>query len=153
MDGANNVHYFCYMRAGVDLTFVGSVDGVYDLVYSTTGTYLSATRLNMGPQWMLRSTVIDPITSKLYVCGEINQAYFGGSAIDTFFAAAFDASRNLLWQHFTTGGLENIALDSKKQLYIAGGSNNSFSFNGYSASAPGFATMALIMKTDSLRFC
>lgn len=159
IDGVNNVHYFCYMKAGVDLTYTTSVDGVYDLSYSPSGLYLSATRLNMGPEWFLHGAAIDPLTNKLYVCGEIKQGYFGGSAVDTFYAAAFDASRNQIWWHMCGSGgddgLEAIAFDKNtKQLYFSGNAQpvtgtTTFSFNGYSGSAPGYDDISVLMKTDS----
>jgi hypothetical protein len=155
VDGANHAHYFCYMKSGVDLGLTTSSYGVYDLEYNVAGTLLSATRLNIGGQWFLHSAVIDPVTNKAYVCGENASDYYTGGATDSFFAAAFDASRNPIWMFFCSqnGGLDAVRIDSKKQLYFAGGAGpyttpTSFSFNGYTVSAP-FNTLAIVMKTDS----
>ena len=101
IDGTNNTHYFCYLKSG--LVFMPgdtSHYGVYDVSYDISGTLLSAIRLDLDSQWILRGVVIDPVTNKLYACGEINTSL----GTETFFAAALDASRNLLWQYFAGHG-------------------------------------------------
>ena len=159
IDGANNAHFLCYMKSGVPLmTSVTSQFGVYDLVYNTSGTLLSAVRLDLDSQWFLHDAVIDPVTNKLYVCGEINQSIVTGGVTDSFFAAAFDVGRNRLWQYFCghggDDGLEAVVLDQSKHLYFAGAAapyfpTPRFIFNNDSVSAPGFDYIAVIMKTDT----
>ena len=155
IDGANNVHYFCYVQgSGVALTSgVTSVYGVYDFTYNTLGTLVSAVRLDLDSEWYLHSAVIDPTTNKLYVCGEVNQSF--GAGVDTFFAAAFDASRNRLWQyvagHGDDNGLSEVVIDKAKHLLFSGGTQSStFSFNGDSVSTSHFSgNMAVVMTTDT----
>lgn len=155
IDGANNLHFFNYMKAGVPITStVTSIRGTYDLIYSSTGTLLSQTRLDLDSAWYLHGAVIDPITNKLYGYGEINFDLFGGSTIDTFYAAAFDASRNRLWQYFCGHGgddaITGLVMDRNKHLLFSGASQGggAFSFNGDSVSGVG-SNLAIVMKTDT----
>ena len=153
-DVSNKVHYFCYVRSGVVLTpSVTSAYGVYDMTYNTAGTLLSAVRLDLDSQWFLHGAVIDPITNKLYVYGEVNTS---GGATDTFFAAAFDASRNLLWQYFCghgdDDGITGVVLDQNKNLYFCGTAQGvsgppTFSFHGDSVSGSG--DISIVMRTDT----
>ncbi len=162
LDGLNNVHFLNYTKHGVPITpMLTSIGGVYDLSYNPSGTLLSALRLGMDSTWYLNSAVIDPATNKLYVSGEINPSIFGGYLIDTFYAAAFDASRNLLWQHFAGHGgddyLSGLTLDQNKKLHFCGGSQsasfapNWFSFNGDSVLNTHYTyrRMSIIMTTDT----
>ena len=159
IDGANNAHLFPDIKTGVALTpSVTSIYGVYDMTYNTAGTLLSAVRLDLDSQWFLHGAVIDPATSKLYVYGTQNQLSFG--ILDTFYAAAFDASRNQLWQHFCGHGnddaLTGIVLDPSKHLYFSGAAQppvlpytTRFIFNHDSILAPGFFDLSIIMRTDT----
>ena len=162
IDGANNVHYFCYMKTGVPLMSGDtSMYGVYDMTYNTGGTLLSAVRLDMDSQWFLHGAVIDPATNKLYVCGEINQYIYGGTLTDTFYAAAFDASRNLLWQYFAghgdDDGFTGVVLDKAKHLHFSGSAQSTsfattiFSFNGDSVSNTHYGSddISVVMTTDT----
>jgi len=156
MDGVNNVHFFNYLTSGVPL-MPGDTShfGVYDMTYNPTGSLLSAVRLDLDSQWFLHGAVIDPGTNKLYVCGEVNQS-LGSGIVDTFFAAAFDANRNRLWQYPGIGGsaIIGVALDPTKHLYFSGSASpyfigeTTFSFNGDSVSAP-YNNLAIILKTDT----
>ena len=160
-DAANNTHYFCYITTGTTLmTGVTSVYGVYDMTYNTAGTLLSAVRLDLDSEWYLMGAVIDPSTNKLYVCGQVNQSF--GAGVDTFFAAAFDASRNLLWQYFAGHGnaedaISSITLDQSKHLHFAGNAasptlaTTTFSFNGDSVSNThyGLYAMSVVLTTDT----
>ena len=150
VDGANNIHQFPYVAAGVPfMTGVTSIGGVYDLTYNPSGTLLSAVRLDLDSQWECKSAVIDPVTNKLYLTGEINQYIFGGFLTDTFYAASFDISRHKLWQYFFGGnsGALQVVLNQDKHLYFAGGSGGTtFSFNGSSVPA---GDLAVVMKTDT----
>ena len=155
IDGTNNTHYFCYLKSG--LVFMPgdtSHYGVYDVSYDISGTLLSAIRLDLDSQWILRGVVIDPVTNKLYACGEINTSL----GTDTFFAAALDASRNLLWQYFAGHGDDDaftgITLDQSKHLYFSGSAQpfldtTRFVFNNDSVSAPHFFDISVIVKTDT----
>jgi hypothetical protein len=156
IDNANNAHYFVYMSSG--LIFIPgdtSRYGVYDMTYNASGTLLSHVRLDLDSEWFLHGAVIDPVTNKLYVCGEVNQSLYVG-IIDTFFAAAFDANRNRLWQYPGIGGstITGVALDPIKQLYFSGNASpyfvgeTTFSFNDDSVSAP-YNNLAIILKTDT----
>lgn len=142
------------------MTGVTSVHGVYDLTYNPAGTLLSAIHLALGSQWFVRGAVIDPTTNKLYTWGEVDQS---SGATDTFFAAAFDASRNRLWQYFTGNdtmgsGLAGITLDQSMHLRFVGGAASYitsvptyFYFNGdtaYNTHYPLYA-MSTIMTTDT----
>ncbi|MFI5196514.1 MAG: PKD domain-containing protein, partial [Chitinophagales bacterium] len=158
IDGVNNAHFLTYIKSGAPL-MPGDTSryGVYDMTYNPSGTLLSAVRLDLDSQWFLHDAVIDPVTNKLYVCGEVNQSLAYG-IVDTFYAAAFDAGRNRLWMYFAghggDDGLEAIALDQSKHLYFAGGAQpyfptTRFVFNNDSVSAPGFDAISVIMKTDS----
>jgi len=159
LDAASNAHYFNYMRSGVHITpTVTSIGGTYDLVYNTAGTLVSQVRLDLDSEWELNSAVIDPVTNKLYVSGEINQFIYGGFLTDTFYAAAFDASRNLLWRYFCghgdDDGLSGVVMDNNKNLIFCGGAQPisgppTFSFNSDSVSASGFEDISIIMKTDT----
>ena len=158
MDGVNNVHFLNYMKTGVHITpTVTSLRGTYDLVYNSTGTLVSESRLDLDSEWYLNGAVIDQETNKLYVSGQIDQSIFGGFLTDTFYAAAFDASRNLLWMYFCghgdDDGLGSITLDKSKHLYFCGNAQplsgpTTFSFNGDSVSAP-FDDISIVMKTDT----
>jgi len=163
IDGDNNVHFLNYMKYGVHI-LPGDTShyGVYDLKYNPIGTFLSATRLDLDSQWLLHAAVIDPVTNKLYVCGEINQGIYGGSLTDTFFAAAFDVSRNLLWMYFAghgdDDGLTGITLDQNKKLHFSGAAQpltllipTTFSFNGDSVSNTHYPEydMSVILTTDT----
>ncbi len=94
-DAANNAHFFLYTKHGVHITpSLTSVGGTYDLVYNTAGTILSETRLDLDSAWYLNSAVIDPVTNKLYVSGEINiTGIYGGFLTDSFYAAAFQCKQ------------------------------------------------------------
>jgi len=158
LDAANNVHFFNDMESGVHITpTVTSIGGTYDLVYNTAGTLLSEVRLDLDSEWNLNGAVIDPVTNKLYVSGQINQSIYGGFLTDTFYAAAFDASRNLLWQYFCGHGdddaITGIVMDQSKHLYFSGNAqpisgSPTFSFHGDSVSAP-FDDISIVMKTDT----
>ena len=88
IDGNNNAHFFAYMRHGVHITpSLTSIGGTYDLVYNPAGSLLSTIRVDLDSQWYFNDAVIDPITNKLYVSGQINQSIYGGFLTDTFFAA------------------------------------------------------------------
>ncbi len=154
LDGSNNAHYFCYITSGTLLMpGVTSTYGVYDMTYNAIGALLSAVRLDLDSEWYLHGAVIDPATNKLYVYGEVNQSF--GAGVDTFYAAAFDVSRNKLWQyvcgHGDDDGFSGIVLDNAKRLHLSGGTQSStFSFNGDSVSASHFAgNMAVVMTTDT----
>ena len=164
LDAANNAHYFNYVRSGVHITpTVTSIGGTYDLVYNTTGTLISQVRLDLDSEWEINSAVIDPVTNKLYVSGEINQFIYGGFLTDTFYAAAFDASRNLLWKYNTgndtqASAISGIAIDQNKNLFFSGSSASifvtiptEFSFNGMSVTNTIYPiyNMAVVMKTDT----
>jgi len=157
LDNANNVHYFCYVRSGVTLMAgVTSVYGTYDLTYNPAGTLLSAVRLDLDSEFYIQGGVIDPATKKLYAYGQ------GGTSggLDTFFAAAYDASRNLIWQYFADAGatgyasyITGVALDHSKHLHFAGGGDfSSFGFNGdtvYNTHFSGLTDISVIMTTDT----
>ena len=156
VDGANNAHYLCYMKSGVVL-MPGDTShyGVYDLSYNTSGSLLSAVRLDLDSQWYLTGAVIDPSTNKLYVCGDHNNSF--GAGTDTTFAAAFDASRNQLWLHIAghgtnDNGIGSVSIDSIKNLRFTGGTNGVayFYFNGDSVMRT-YSTynMSVIMTTDT----
>jgi len=159
IDGMNNIHSFCYMETGVPL-MPGDTSqfGVYDMTYNPTGSLLSAVRLDLDSQWFLHGAVIDPGTNKLYVCGEVNQSLRFG-VVDTFFAAAFDASRNQLWWHYpghgtNDDGFTGITLDQSKHMHFSGAAQGGFfSFNGDSVNAGstlGYTgDMGIILTTDT----
>jgi hypothetical protein len=71
IDNANNAHYFCYIQqSGIPImTGVTSIYGVYDITYNTSGTMLSAVRLDLDSEWYLHGVIIDPVTNKLYSSG------------------------------------------------------------------------------------
>jgi hypothetical protein len=159
IDGLNNVHYLVYMKSG--LVFMPgdtSHCGVYDMTYNTAGVLLSNVRLDLDSQWFLHGAVIDPITNKLYVCGEVDQSLSFG-IVDTFFAAAFDASRSQLWWHYpghgtNDDGFTGITLDQSKHLHFSGAAQGGFfSFNGDSVNAGstlGYTgDMGIILTTDT----
>ena len=158
VDASNNAHFFLYTKHGVAITPTDiSIGGTYDLVYDPTGNFLSHVRLDLDSEWFLRGVVIDPATNKLYAYGEINQGIYGGFLTDTFFAAAFDASRNKIWQYYAGYGDDNgftgIALDQSKQLYFSGQAaphigETRFVFNGDSVLAP-YDVLSIVMKTDT----
>jgi len=152
LDGVNNLHYFCYVKAGVPLSAsITSVNGVYDLTYNSTGSLLSVVELDLEPQFFLRGAVIDPENNKVYTYGEVNTA----GPVDTFFAAAFDVTRHRIWQYFpghgSSNALSGIVLDKTKHLHFSGGAHSStFSFNGDSVSSTHFGgDMAVILTTDT----
>jgi hypothetical protein len=165
LDGANNVHYLNYLKAGVHITpSVTSTRGTYDLVYNTAGTLLSQMRLDLDSEWLVKGVAIDPTTNKMYAFGELDQYIHGGFATDTFYAAAFDVSRNRLWQYFTgndtqASGMTGIVLAQSKHLYFSGGAAtyiipipSTFRFNGMSVTnthAPTDYAMSIVMKTDT----
>ena len=165
MDGANNAHFLCYMESGISLmSGITSHYGVYDLDYNPSGTLLSAVRLGMDSTWEVNSAVIDPSTNKLYVSGQINQYIYGSTPIlDSFYAAAFDPSRNLLWQYFCGHGdddaLEGVILDKSKHLHFCGGAQTTtsltrtvFTFNDDSVLNnlyPYTSDMSVILTTDT----
>ena len=157
VDGANNAHFLAYFPSGAPLmTGVTSHCGVYDMTYNPSGTLLSAVRLDMDSEWTLHGAVIDPVTNKLYMYGEVNQGLAPG-IVDTFFAAAFDASRNKLWMYFCgygdDDGVDGVVMGKDKSLYFSGAADphsgeTRFVFNGDSLLAPYFA-LSILMKTDT----
>ena len=163
IDGSNNLHYFCYMESGVPLLTGTSSYGVYDYTYNSSGTLLSTVRLAMDSAWYVHGAVIDPATNKLYVYGEINQSIYGGTTTDSFYAAAFSASRSLLWQYFTgndteASGISGIVLDQSKHLHFSGAAEtytttkpSYFFFNGDTAFNTNYPLYALgvILTTDT----
>ncbi len=164
IDGANNAHFLHYTKNGVHITStLTSIGGTYDLVYDRYGNLLSSLRIDLDSEWYFNSVVIDPATNKLYACGAINQGIFGGFLTDTCFVAAFDASRNRLWQYFTgndTMGstIAALTLDENKRLHIVGDAiSNSLSlstyfyFNGDTAYNTHYShyAMAVIMTIDT----
>ncbi|MHB8207630.1 PKD domain-containing protein [Mucilaginibacter sp.] len=163
LDKNNNAHLFAYINDGVHITPTEtSLRGTYDLVYNTSGTLLSSVRLDLDSEWLLNSVIIDPITNKLYTSGQINQSIFGGFLTDTFFAAAFDPSRHLLWQHFCGHGdddaIVGVTLDQSKHLHFCGNAQTTslsdttrFSFNGDSVANTHYPyyNMSIVMTTDT----
>jgi len=149
LDGSNNAHMLTYIGSGVHVTLsLTGMRGIYDLVYNTSGTLLSSLRLDLDSEWYLNSVVIDPTTNKMYVSGQNG----GGLVTDTFFAAAFDGSRNLIWQYFAdgAGALTGVSLDQSKHLYFCGAAGpTAFYFNRDSVFAAGFFAVAILMKTDT----
>src|SRR5579875_3258623 len=81
--------------------------GVYDLVYNSAGTLLSATRLAMDSIYYVTAATIDPVNNKLFVCGRRNQGIY---PLFLSFAAAFDESRNTIW--LDTAGNNVTAINS-----------------------------------------
>lgn len=162
MGASNQVHFLPYIKSGAVL-MPGDTShyGVYDMVYNSSGTLLSATRLGFDSSWFLHGAVIDPVTNKLYTYGEVNQSIYGGSLTDTFFASAFDASRNLIWMYFCGHGdddaLTGITLDQTKHLHFSGAAQSptmtitTFSFNGDSVSNTHypFYDISIILTTDT----
>ena len=165
IDNSNNVHYFCYIQqTGIPImTGVTSIYGVYDITYNTACNMLSAVRLDLDSQWYLNGVVLDQSSNKLYVCGEVNSGM--GAGVDTFFAAAFDASRNRLWQYFalvdtmSSGSwISAISFDQSKHLHFVGGASSYtttiptfFCFNGdtvFNTHFPRYTT-SIIMTTDT----
>jgi len=161
-DGSNNIHFFPFIKSGAVL-MPGDTSqyGTYEIVYSSTGTLLSATQL-FDSLWEINSAVIDPATNKLYVCGGINQYAYGPTPIlDSQYAAAFDAGRSLLWKYFAghgdDDGLGSITLDQTKHLHFCGDAQSPtltitrFSFNGDSVSNTEYPPyeMSIIMTTDT----
>ena len=154
LDNVNNIHLLPYLGSGAVLMLGDTSQyGTYDLKYNSLGNLLSAVRLDLDSEWEVHGAVIDPATNKLYVCGEVNQSF--GAGVDTFYAAAFDVSRNLLWQYFSGGGdgIESIIIDNSKHLYFCGGAGpysgeTRFRFNGDSVLAP-YDALSIIMKTDT----
>lgn len=153
IDGTNNVHYFCDVKSGVTLmTGVTSVYGVYDMTYNTSGVLLSAVRLDLDSEFYLQGAVIDPATNKLYAYGQGGMS--GG--LDTFLAAAYGPSRNLLWQYFAghgdDDGFTGIALDQYKYLHFCGSAALAlFIFNGDTASNTHYSSgdISILMTTDT----
>jgi len=161
-DANNSVHFLNYMKHGVHITPTEtSIGGTYELIYNTAGTMVSSNRIDLDSEWYLNSVVIDPVTNKLYASGQINQGIFGGMLTDTFFAAAFDASRHLLWQYFCghgdDDGIVGVTLDQSKHLHFVGDAQSPtldttrFSFNGDSVSNTHYPyyDMAVILTTDT----
>ena len=162
MDGLNNVHFLNYMKTGVHITpTVTSLRGTYDLVYNSAGTLISETRLDLDSEWCLNGAVIDPSTNKLYVSGQIDQFIYGGFLTDTFYAAAFDASRNLIWMYFCghgdDDGIQGVVLDNSKHLHFSGSAQSptlttvTFSYNGDSVMNTHYPLydMSVILTTDT----
>jgi hypothetical protein len=157
-DANNNAHYFVYAKSGVlIMTGVTSIYGVYDITYNTAGNMLSSVRLDLDSEWYLHGVIIDPVTNKLYVSGEVNMGM--GAGVDTFFAAAFDASRHKLWQYFCghgdDDGIGAITLDQFKHLHFCGNAQavsgpTTFSFNGDSVVRVHYnGDMGIILTTDT----
>jgi hypothetical protein len=157
IDGTNNVHFYPYMKSGVPLmTGVTSHYGVYDMTYDPYGNLLSAVRLDLDSQWYLKGAVIDPVTNKLYVAGDINIGIYGGYLTDTNFAAAFDVSRHSIWWHYPGHGtndnfLSGVTLDQQKRLHFSGGTQSLYyTFNGDSVISSHYTgDMGIILTTDT----
>lgn len=153
VDTANNAHFFCEMNSGIVLsTGDTSVGGNYDLIYNQSGSLVRTFRLGLDSAYFLNGAVIDPTSNKLYICGE-NVLGHTGAVGDSFFAAAFDTGRSLLWQYFTNfgSGVTQLTIDQSKHLHFSGGTNvGVFSFNGDSVSATYyFEDMSIVMTTDT----
>jgi len=154
VDASNNVHYFCYIKSGIPIMPGDtSAFGTYDVVYNPSGAMLSAVRLDMDSEWVLNGAVIDPATNKLYVSGQTNPGLITPSMLDSGYAAAFDASRSLLWQYFCGHGdddaLDGVVLGPDKNLYFSGASQGTAVFSFHGDSVVGAGIMAVIMKTDT----
>ncbi len=160
LDKNANAHFLCYMKvAGIKITPTHtSLRGVYDLVYDVNGNMISDTRLDLDSQWYLNHAAIDPVTNKLYVTGQLNPDFYSPSTpvVDTTFAAAFDASRHLIWRHDAgyRSSLTSIALSPGKNLYFSAATNSAstakFIFSGDSTVAPaGIRNIAVAVRADS----
>jgi len=151
LDGSGNAHLFTYMGSNVTV-MPGNVShyGEYDLSYNTTGTLLSAVRLNMDSAWEVNAAVFNPVTNILYVSGIRNQYLPGGDPIAASYAGAFDANRNLEWMDTignNAGGFGSVVYDKMGHLYFGGGGTDSFTLNGYFVPA---GDNSLIAKMDTV---
>ena len=146
-DGSsNNTHLITYVRSGVQVTpTITSQTGTYDLTYDPSGDLLSAKRLEMDSVWFINSSVIDPVSNKLFIVGsrDVNLPPYCS------FAAAFDINRNKIWMDTISNGYDaigSIVYDRIGHLYFDGATQDVFSFNGMFVPA---GTHSLIMKTDT----
>jgi len=155
IDGSNKVHDLIYTNAGVPLMPGDtSLCGTYDMTYNSSGTLLSAVRLDLDSQWYIRSAVIDPASNKLYVLGSgLMGSWHSTTRGDTEWVAAFDASGGQIWWNTCTNCYnETIKIDRNKHLQFTneqnGGAFSYLSDTIYNTHF-GLGNTAIIMTIDT----
>ena len=157
IDAANNAHCFCYMKTGVPLmTGVTSIFGTYDLEYNSSGTLLSATRLQLDSSLVAYGATIDQQSNKAYVYGYRRTDLLPDSSFHCY-VAAFGTDRNLIWEDTLTSPMgsqafSGVSADEAGHLYLCGAADDYFVYMGdtiYQPSGSVGGYVSFIMKTDT----
>lgn len=126
LDNANNVHLIPYIGVGAVLTpTVTSHFGNYDMKFNSSGTLLSAKRLQLDSTIAAIGGTIDRQNNTFYAYGYRSFSFPDSSYY--CFIAAFDTSGNRKWvdtfsDPLSIGGevITGIAPDGNGHLYVAG---------------------------------
>ena len=151
VDGQGNIHNFCYLAGGVDLTSsITSQTGNYDLKYNVNGNLLDVKRMPENDTFFSVSEVqIDNMTGITYA---IFNHYLGTTTISSCHVKAINSSGNIIWEDSTSlrTSIANLRIRSGNGIYLTGlgGGPNAFKFGGLQtpASPNGTGGYALIMK-------
>jgi len=139
---------------------VTSVYGTYDLEYSSSGTLLSATRLQLDSSLLPIGAAIDKQSNKAYVYGYRNYSVSIFVDSSTYnFIASFDPNRNKIWidtigdpPAVAEGLFNGITVDGAGHLYLCGAGDGYLVYMGdtikYPATAAG-GYISFIMKSDT----
>ena len=159
IDNANYVHLIPYIGVGALLMpSVTSHFGNYDMKFNSSGTLLSAKRLQLDSTIVAIGATIDRQNNTLYAYGYRSFAFPDSSYY--CFIAAFDTSGNRKWidtfENPTNVGAEvitGIAPDGAGHLYICGSGNNYVVYGSDTIGPPAGSHytgyVSFIMKTDT----
>ncbi len=162
LDKQQNLHFIKLYKNGSQITpSVLTTYGTYDVVFNSTGTLLSATRLQLDSLQCIKGACFDSNSTTLFTYGCANELLVSTGNYPVF-AAAFDASRNKLWQDTLTApaygssGLgatfNGITNDNSGHLYLGGKATTSGAYGGDTiTNAPfGPGSIGIVLKTDTL---
>lgn len=163
LDKQQKLHFVKMYKPGSQITpTVLTTYGTYDLIYDQTGTLISATKLQLDSTLAVTSIAIDTNTGKLYVNGGNNSGLVSAGTYPDF-AAAFDISRNVIWQNnlyspsplsptMNAADFNSIALDGLGHIYLCGEGFAAASFGGDTITNAPFSGgyVSFVLKADTL---
>jgi len=170
VDGAGNVYWMCGLAAGAyeDGSYIATNKGIHILKYSSSGTELGGTALQIGYSAVTTGGLFmkrDHILGRYYITGNFGLGdylaglTFNGTAITKpMFLGAFDNTGTLLWHKENTSIYSNwlgrAAVDNADAIYISG-SSEAFgapdTFNSYTIinTVAEYGTTQLVVKLDT----
>lgn len=154
LDRNGQVHYVKSFLSGVPLTSsVTTVNGTYDLTFSSSGSITSIKRLQLDSANYIKNASLDTTSGKLFIQGTtystFSTTYYRG------FVACFDTNRNSIWMDTMisssiSSGFYGIITDQNNHLYVTGGSFGYFVYRGDTIrNGFGSGIQAFIIKTDT----